>query len=109
MADEIKLESMTVTPEVLETIAEIATREVAGVAGVDGGIVSLIGGKKGVTVAADDAGALVVTLHVKVAYGTNMREVALGVQNSIADAMQGMTGSPVGAVDVFVDGVVFPE
>jgi len=109
MADEIKLESMTVTPEVLETIAEIATREVEGVAGVDGRLVSLVGGKKGVTVRADDAGALVVTLHVKVAYGINMREVALGVQNSIADAMQGMTGSPVGAVDVFVDGVVFPE
>ena len=61
MADEIKLDAMTVTPEVLETIAEIATREVEGVAGVDGGIVSLINGKKGVVVCADEGGALVVT------------------------------------------------
>ena len=110
MADEIRLETMTVAPEVLETIADIATREVEGVEGVDGsGLVDLIGGGRGIAVSVDDAGALVVTLHVRVAYGINMRDVATGVQHAIADAMQVMTGHTVGAVDVYVDGVVFPE
>jgi uncharacterized alkaline shock family protein YloU len=110
MADEIRLESMTVTPEVLQTIVGIATSEVEGVAGVDGTtLVDLIGGRKGIEVTADENGALTIALHVRVAYGRNMAEIAAAVQHSVADALEGMTGTQPAAVDVYVDGVVFPE
>jgi uncharacterized alkaline shock family protein YloU len=110
MADEIKLDSMTVTPEVLQTIAGIATREVEGVAGMDGaGLVGLMGGRKGIEVTTDDEGGVVVALHLKVAYGRNMRDVATSVQCAVADALKGMAGQTPATVDVYVDGVVFPE
>lgn len=109
MADEIRLDSMTVTPEVLETIAGIATREVDGVAGVDGSLVEIMGGRRGVEVTTDDEGGVVVSLHLKVAYGRNMREVATSVQCAVSDALQGMAGQTPATVDVYVDGVVFPE
>jgi hypothetical protein len=67
MADEIRLESMTVTPEVLQTIVGIATAEVEGVAGVDGTtLVDLIGGRKGIEVCGDENGGVTVALHVRV-------------------------------------------
>ncbi len=110
MADEIKLESMTVNPEVLQTIVGIATAEVKGVAGVDGsGFVDIVGGRKGIEVSADEEGALSVALHLRVAYGNNMVEVAGDVQRAVSDALVGMAGTKPATVDVFVDGVVFPE
>ena len=110
MANEIRLKSMTVTPEVLQTIVGIATAEVEGVAGVDGTtLVDLIGGRKGIEVCGDDNGGVTVALHVRVAYGHNMADVAAAVQHAVADALQGMTGTQPAVVDVYVDGVVFPE
>jgi uncharacterized alkaline shock family protein YloU len=112
MADEIRLDGLSVTPEVLETIATIATREVEGVAAVPGsGIAGLVGGKRGVSVcAAEGSDGLLVELHLKVEYGAApLRDVARSVQVSIADALTGMTGHEVAAVDVYVDGIVFPE
>ncbi len=110
MADEIRLESMNVTPEVLQTIVGIATAEVEGVAGVDGtGIVDIIGGRKGIEVAGDEDGGLSVALHLRVAYGRDMVAVAGEVQRAVADALKSMAGTKPATVDVYVDGVVFPE
>jgi uncharacterized alkaline shock family protein YloU len=116
MSDEIRLEGLGVAPGVLDTIVNVATEGVVGVAGVGApGLAGLVqkGTRKGtgravdVTVADDDE--VTVTVHIQVAYGSKLREVAAEVQKAIASAIESQVGVEVAAVDVYVDGIVFSE
>ncbi|GAB4283776.1 MAG: hypothetical protein Kow0067_05150 [Coriobacteriia bacterium] len=112
MSEEIRLEGLGVAPGVLETITALATNNVEGVASVAGqGLAGLVqkGGSRGVCVSIGDDGSLHVELHVTVAYGTPLRKVATDVQRAVADALLSQTGQTVSAVDVFIDGIDFPE
>ncbi|MBC7267009.1 MAG: Asp23/Gls24 family envelope stress response protein [Coriobacteriia bacterium] len=112
MGEEILLEGLGVAPSVLETIATLAAEGVEGVAAVSSRPVAGLVGKqssRGVCVEVGDGGALSVAVHVTVLYGKPLRQVAEDVKAAIADAMRAQTGHEVGAVDVFIDGIVFPE
>lgn len=116
MSDEIRLEGLGVAPGVLDTIVNVATESVDGIAAVGApGLAGLVqkGSRKGtaraidVTVAED--GSLTAVIHVQVTYGFKLREVAEAVQCSVADALASQVGVEVAGVDVFIDGLVFPE
>lgn len=112
MGEEILLKGLGVAPSVLETIATIAAEGVEGVESVSvRPVVGLVGksSSRGVSVETDADGSLVVDVHVVVRYGKPLRRVAEDVKSAIADAMRAQTGQEVGSVDVFIDGIVFPE
>jgi uncharacterized alkaline shock family protein YloU len=116
MSDEIRLEGLGVAPAVLDTIVTVATESVDGVASVGApGIAGLVqkGSRKGsaraVDVTVDEQNALTARIHVQMVYGSRLREVASQVQCAVADALTSQVGVEVAAVDVYVDGVVFPE
>lgn len=116
MSDEIRLEGLGVAPAVLDTIVTVATESVEGVAGVGApGLAGLVqkGARKGsaraVDVAVGDDGALSITIHLQVVYGSKLKVVANAVQVAVADAIMSQVGVAVEAVDVYVDGIVFVE
>ena len=114
MSDEIRIDGLAVAPEVFQTIVTVAASEIEGVACVDAApsLTSITRGKRAgakqqmVTVA--DDGSLSVALHVRLTYGQPLHEVAGRVQNAVTDALASMTGQSVTAVEVYIDGVVFP-
>ncbi len=116
MSEEIRLEGLGVAPGVLDTIVTLAADGVDGVAGIGApGIAGLVqkGARKGVAravdVSVDESGSLVVILHVQVIYGRKLREVAKQVQLAVSEALTSQVGVDVSAVDIYVDGLVFPE
>ncbi|MCX8006873.1 MAG: transcription antitermination factor NusB [Coriobacteriia bacterium] len=112
MGEEIVLEGLGVAPSVLETIATLAAEGVEGVEAVltrpVAGLVAKTA-SRGVSVEIGDDGALAVQVHLEVRYGRPLRQVAEDVKAAIADAMRAQTGHEVGSVDVYIDGIVFPE
>lgn len=115
MTEEITLEGIGVAPGVLETIALVAAESVDGVAGVPGASSGLAGlvqkgtSARGVCVQVNEDNTLVAAVRISALYGRPLREIAGDVQRAVADALLTHTGQKVATVDVFVDGVVFPE
>ncbi len=115
MSDEIRLEGLGVAPGVLDTIVTVAVECVEGVASVGApGIAGLVQkGRKGASRAVDvtvgEDGALSASVHIQVLYGVRLREVAATVQASVREALSSQVGVEVAGVDVFIDGLVFPE
>lgn len=111
MADEVRIDGLGVAPGVLETIALQGASKVEGVVSVDGGpgIAGFVGKTqgRGVDVQVAEDGGLSVCLHVSVAYGHPIHEVAKSVQRAVGEALESMTDQTVRSVDVFVDDVVF--
>jgi len=114
MSEEITLDGIGVAPGVLETIAQISAQSVDGVACMvssSSGLAGLVpkGPARGVIVEVGQDGALTANIHISALYGRPLREVATEVQRAVTDALLTHTGQTVASVDVFVDGVVFPE
>lgn len=113
MSEEITLDGIGVAPGVLETIALVAAEGVDGVAGIPGaaGIAGLVqkGNARGVCVQVNEDDTLVAAVRISAVYGRPLREIAGDVQRAVTDALLTHTGQKVASVDVFVDGVVFPE
>lgn len=114
MSEEITLDGIGVAPGVLETIAQVAAEGVEGVAhlpGTTGGLAGVVkkGSARGVCVEVGDGGALVAAVRIVANYGRPLREIASEVQSAVTDALLTHTGQTVATVDVFVDGVAFPE
>jgi len=116
MAERFSTDGLTIAPGVVETILAQTVLDVDGVAQVgsprptDG----LIGSSRkrnpaaGVLVLAD-AGQITVAVHVCVFYGYRLQDVAEQVRLAVALALEGQIGVSAAAVDVFVDGIAFPE
>lgn len=114
MSEEITLDGIGVAPGVLETIALVAAEGVEGVAGIvggTGGLAGLVqkGAARGVCVQVAEDGGLVASVRISASYGRPLREIAEEVQRVVTDALLVHTGQTVTTVDVYVDGVVFPE
>lgn len=115
MSDEIRLEGLGVAPGVLDTIVTVATEGVEGVTAVGApGFAGLVQkGRKGasrpVDVTVDEEGRLAASVHIQVTHGLRLREVAGAVQSAVREALASQVGLEVAGVDVFVDGLVFPE
>lgn len=112
---ELSIEGMSIAPGVVETIISVAMSEVEGVTAVGinsvNGLVAAISGKgsaQGIDVdVADDK--LVVDIHVDVAYGSPLPEIAARIRQTVYDAVTTQVGVPVGSVDVYIDGIQFKK
>lgn len=110
----IETGTVHITNDVVEIIAGIAATEVAGVAGMSGGIVGgiteLLGKKnlsKGVKVEVAE-GVAAVDLFLAVEFGSRIPDVAHQVQLRVKGAIENMTGLRVREVNIHVQGVTFP-
>ena len=113
--EEVDKGSIKIADEVVGIITGLAATEIDGVAGMSGGIAGgiadILGRKslsKGVKVeVSDDAAA--VDVYVIINYGNSIPDVAWKIQDNVKQAIEGMTGLDVKAVNVHVQGVNFPE
>ena len=96
---------LSVNTEVIEKMAEIAAKEVDGVAGLSKksidlkGIVKTKNAFKGVKVE-NINGAIEISVYICVKQNAKAREVAEKVQSNIKDKIQTMTGNAVTQVNV---------
>ena len=96
---------LSVNTEVIEKMAEIAAKEVEGVAGLSKksidlkGIVKTKNAFKGVKVE-NINGAIEITVYICVKQNAKAKEVAEKVQNNIKDKIQTMPGNAVTQVNV---------
>ncbi|MFW6001388.1 MAG: Asp23/Gls24 family envelope stress response protein [Halanaerobium sp.] len=104
-----------IADEVVSIITGLAATEVEGVAGMSGGIAGgiaeMLGRKnlsKGVKVEVDENSASV-DVYVIIEYGKTIPDVAWQIQDNVKQAIEGMTGLEVKAVNVHVQGVNFPD
>lgn len=103
-------------PDVIATIAGLATAEIEGVESVSGGVGESLAGilnnkknaTKGVKVEVTDNN-VVIDLTVSVKYGFKIHEVCLNVQKSIKNAVETMTGLNVSEVNVSVQSISFDK
>lgn len=110
MPDEIRIDDMTLSAAVLEKIVAVAASGIDGVVGLGGaGIAGLVqkAGGHNIDVALDEAGSITVSVHVQVAYGRPIRDIATDVRLAVSEAVSGQVGRPVASVDVFVDAISF--
>ncbi|MCL2631887.1 MAG: Asp23/Gls24 family envelope stress response protein [Coriobacteriia bacterium] len=116
MVEQFSTDGLTIAPGVVETILMQAVLQVDGVARVGSPkpIEGLFGSSKrnnatqAVVLTAED-GKIMVSVHICVHFGYRLQEVAEQVRYAVADTLGGQIGVTTSAVDVFVDGIVFPE
>lgn len=107
--------SIKIADEVVGIITGLAATEIDGVAGMSGGIAGgiadMLGRKslsKGVKVEVSE-GSATVDVYVIIDYGNSIPDVAWKIQDNVKQAIEGMTGLDVKAVNVHVQGVNFPD
>lgn len=103
--------TIKVSDEVVAIISGIAATEVAGVAGMSGGlaggIAEMLGRKnlsKGVKVEVGEKEA-VIDLYIIVEYGCRIPDVAWEIQEKVKKSVETMTGLSVNEVNIHVQGV----
>lgn len=105
---------LSVNTEVIEKMAEIAAKEVEGVAGLSKksidlkGIVKTKNAFKGVKVESIN-GAIEISVYLCVKQNAKAKEVAEKVQNNIKDKIQTMTGNAVTQVNVNIADIEIVE
>ena len=102
--------AIQISEDVVASIAINAATEVDGVGGfMNANMSDIMGGKKltarGVRVEMDEE--LSVNLYIIVRYGSSVGDVAKKVQQVVFNALEGMTGFKVSAVNVHVGGICF--
>ena len=114
---DLTIDGMNIAPGVVETIVSLATRDVAGVAGIGdqatNGILTIIAGGKpstqGIEVDVDENNELHVSVSMQVKSGFVLPDVAADVRQAIADAVNTQVGAKVGSVDIYIDGIQFQD
>ena len=105
---------LSVNTEVLEKMAEIAAKEVEGVAGLSKkavdikGIIKSKSAFKGVKVE-NVNGAIDISVYICVKRSAKVKEVAEKVQENIKEKIQNMTGTAVTKVNVCVADIEIEE
>ena len=104
--------NVTISEDVIVTIANIATKEVDGVAGLHTGMVDTIIDKftgtnwsGGVSAVIEDD-KILVSLIINVVYNNKIYDVAKQVQENVKNAIETMTEMKVSEVNVHVHSVV---
>ena len=107
--------TIKIANDVVATIAGIAASEINGVVGMSGGIVGglgeMLGRKqltKGVKVEIKEDVAFI-DISIIVEYGSKIPEVAQQIQDNVKESVVTMTGLEIGAVNVNIQGVAFPQ
>ena len=102
--------SVTVEPEVIETMARLTALDVAGVVGIAERDVDRLLGTSGRSVAIQvNEGRVVVDLHLIVGPDQSLLQVGRAVQHEVTRALQQMIGMPVEAVNVHIEDVVYSD
>jgi len=105
---------VSITEQVISSIAGITAANVEGVSGLKGGVAdnlkAILGeeGRRGVIARVED-GSVRLTLHVAIEYGYPIHEVAQRLQEAVKAEVEAMTGLQVIAVDVYVSDLTLPE
>jgi len=107
--------SVKISDEVVGVISGIASTEVDGViglsGGIAGGIAQLLGKKslaKGIKVQTSEKDTSI-DIHLIVAYGVRIPDIAQEVQEKVKTAVESMTGLKVAEVNVHIQGVSFQD
>ncbi len=107
--------SINISEDVVASIASIALGEVEGVAGLAAGmgteLAEMFGRKntsKGVKLSVTDE-EIRIDCSIMVKYGYPIQDVAASVQESVANAVESMTGLKVNVVNVAVVGIAFDK
>lgn len=109
-----KSTELSVNTEVVEKMAELAAKEIDGVAGLAKKAIDLKGAVKsknafkGVKVESVN-GAIKINAYICLKQGANIKEVAEKVQANIKDKIQTMTGTAVTQVNISVADVEFEK
>jgi len=102
----------TVSPDVLVTIARLATLSVPGVSGmapVSGGVNRLFRrGQDGVRIETDE-NTVYADVYLIVKQDVNIREVSRNVQKQVARALSEMVGMDIGFVNIHIDDIDYEE
>jgi uncharacterized alkaline shock family protein YloU len=102
--------SVTVEPEVIETMARLTALDVAGVVGIAERDVDRLLGTSGRSVAIQvNEGRVVVDLHLIVGPDQSLLQLGRAVQHEVTRALQQMIGMPVEAVNVHIEDVVYSD
>lgn len=109
-----ELGSVQIHNSVIAAITRVAALKIDGVIELSGGIVDglagMIGkksGDRGIRVEFEDS-AVTIEVHVVIAYGVRIPHIAWQLQTEIRKAVEQMTGKPVKAVNIVVQGVRMP-
>ncbi len=109
-----ELGSVQIHNSVIAAITRVAALKIDGVIELSGGLVDglagMIGkksGDRGIRVEFEDS-AVTIEVHVVIAYGVRIPHIAWQLQTEIRKAVEQMTGKPVKAVNVVVQGVRMP-
>lgn len=113
--NEKEVNGIKISEDVVAIIAGIATSEVTGVSGMNGGFVGgiseILGKKnfgKGVKVQVGEK-ETVIDIFINVEYGCRIPDIAWEVQNKVKTAVENMTGLNVVTVNIHVQGVNLPK
>jgi len=117
MHENLTSEGLTIAPGVVETMVSLTVSQIDGVAQVKApsipdSFMSALHKKhlsQGIIIMADDDGRITVSVHVHIFYGYQLQEVAQNIRQAVVETMEGQVGIQVFKVDVFVDGIQFPE
>ena len=113
--DGTELGAISVHNSVIATIARLATLKVPGVVEMSGsfteGLASMVGKasfEHGIKVDMVDQ-KINLDLHIVIAFGVRIPQVAWCIQNDVRKAIEDMTGKKIGMINVLVQGVKLPE
>lgn len=102
----------TIAPNVLLTIARLATLDIEGVSHMStrpGGVNRILqrGYDEGVSIRIDED-LVYVDLYVVLKHDVNVREVSRNIQTDVARAVSEMVGMDVGRVNVHIEDIQYP-
>jgi len=103
--------TINIAEDVVAAIVADAVKEIEGVGAMSQNVTEQLSGKKavrGVRVERVED-SIVIDLYLMARYGYAIPEVAQKVQESVSNAVGGMTGFPVKEVNVHVGGISFND
>ncbi len=111
-----ELGDIKINHNVIASIVRLAALQVAGVAGVGGGLADGISelfakreaDHRGVRVNENEEGTYSIEVRLIVAYGSEIGRTAYDVQVAVRTQVMAMTGKDVARVDVVIEGVRLP-
>ena len=113
--DGTELGAIRVHNSVIAAIARLAALKVPGVVEMSGsfaeGLVSMMSKASfdhGIRVDMEDQ-KVNLDLHIVIAFGVRIPQVAWRIQNDVRKAIEDMTGKKIGLINVIVQGVKLPE
>jgi uncharacterized alkaline shock family protein YloU len=108
----MEVQKITVSPDVLLTIARLTTLQVEGVSRmshVPAGVNRLFrrGFGEGVRIELED-GTIYADIYVNLISGVNIRDVSRSIQHSVGRAFSDIVGMQVGRINIHIEDIDYP-